>query len=64
MRVEKVSYKINWAAFKPGASFFIPCINHKNALQDITKVLKRLKFKFVTRVVIEDGVQGVRIWRV
>jgi len=64
MRVEKVSYRVNWSAFKPGASIFVPCLDHKNALQEITKVLKRLKLKFVTRVVIEDGVKGVRIWRV
>jgi hypothetical protein len=64
MRVEKVSYQINWQAFKPGASFFIPCLDPAKAIQDITRVTKRLKFKTVTRVVIQEGVQGVRVWRV
>jgi hypothetical protein len=64
MRVEKVSYQINWQAFKPGASFFIPCLDPAKAIQDITRVTKRLKFKIVTRVVIQEGVQGVRVWRV
>jgi hypothetical protein len=64
MRVEKVRYQINWHAFKPGASFFIPCLDPAKAIQDITRVTKRLKFKIVTRVVIQEGVQGVRVWRV
>jgi hypothetical protein len=64
MRVEKVSYQINWQAFKPGASFFIPCLDPAKAIQDITRVTKRLRFKTVTRVVIQEGVQGVRVWRV
>jgi hypothetical protein len=64
MRVENVSYRINWSAFKTGASIFIPCLNPKTALVEINKVIKRLRYKVVTRIVIEDGVQGVRIWRV
>jgi hypothetical protein len=64
MQVEKVSYQINWQVFKPGASFFIPCLNPATAVQDILRVTKRLKFKIVTRVVIQEGVQGVRVWRV
>ena len=64
MQVEKVSYQINWQAFKPGASLFIPCLNPTTAVQDILRVTKRLKFKIVTRVVIQEGVQGVRVWRV
>ena len=64
MRVEKVRYQINWQAFKPGASFFIPCLDPAKAIQDITRVTKRLRFKIVTRVVIQEGVQGVRVWRV
>lgn len=64
MRVENVSYQINWKAFKPGMSIFIPCLNPANALTEISKVMKRLKVSVVTKVVIHEGVQGVRIWRV
>ena len=64
MQVEKVNYQINWRAFRPGASFFIQCLNPATAVQDILRVTKRLKFKTVTRVVIQEGVQGVRVWRV
>ena len=28
------------------------------------KTIKRLKYKVVTKLVIEDGVQGIRVWRV
>lgn len=64
MRVENISYQINWKKFKPGTSVFIPCLNPVTALAEITKVMKRLKVSVATKVVIQDGVQGVRIWRV
>ena len=63
MRVENVSYQINWKAFKPGMSVFIPCLDPIQAVADIAKVMKRLKVSFVTKVIIQDGVQGVRVWR-
>jgi hypothetical protein len=64
MEVEKVSYQIDWQKFKPGASFFIPCLDSKAAKRTISRTLTRLKYKFVIKVVIEDGVRGVRAWRV
>lgn len=64
MRVENVSYQINWKAFKPGKSIFVPCLNPNKAVEDILKVMKRVKVSVVTKVVIQDGIQGVRVWRV
>jgi hypothetical protein len=64
MQIESVRYQINWERFKPGRSFFIPCLNPPEALKEILRVTKRLKLHVVTKVVIEDGVQGLRIWRV
>jgi len=64
MVVEKVSYNVNWKAFKKGFSFFIPCLNPKEAKKEIQRTTKRLRLKTVTKVVIEDGVRGLRIWRV
>lgn len=63
MLVESVSYQINWKAFKKGTSIFIPCINPKTALVEIMSTMKRHKIKVATKVVIQDGVRGVRIWR-
>jgi hypothetical protein len=64
MRIQGIPYQINWKAFKPGASFFIPCLDTKAAEEEINFVVNRLQMDVVIKVVIEDGVQGVRVWRV
>jgi len=64
MLVEKVNYQIDWAKFSVGSSFFIPCLNPVKARDEILPVLRRLKYEVVHKVVIEDGVQGIRVWRV
>lgn len=58
-----VDYQIKWPEFKPGTSMFIPAINTKAAIEAITKESKRLEFEFVHKIVVEDGVQGIRVWR-
>ena len=63
MRVENVSYEINWKAFKRGTSIFIPCLDPKRAKREVMQVLNRLKVTVVTKVKIEDGIRGLRIWR-
>jgi hypothetical protein len=42
----------------------MPCLHPPSARQVILKETKRLKIKVVTKVTIEDGVQGIRVWRV
>jgi len=64
MKIENVTYEINWKNFKKGYSFFIPCLDVKESRTKIEKETKRLKYKVVTKVVIEDGVRGVRVWKV
>jgi len=64
MKIEKVTYQINWINFKKGYSFFIPCLDAKESRIKIEKETKRLKYPVVTKVVIEDGVRGVRVWRI
>ena len=63
MRVEKVSYNINWRKFIRGTSFFIPCLNPKKARKEILTEMNRLKFKVLTKRVIIEGIQGLRVWR-
>jgi hypothetical protein len=63
MVVEKVSYEINWKAFKAGYSIFIPCLNPTLAKKEIRVTTKRLKLNILMKVVIEEGIKGVRIWR-
>ena len=64
MRVENIDYNIEWKAFTPGTSFFIPCLNPKNARKEIQPTLKRLEIEVVMKVVIEEEVRGLRVWRI
>lgn len=64
MRIETVPYRINWKKFRRGYSFFVPCIDHGQAREEINRVMKRLKLSVVTKLVVEDGVKGLRVWRV
>lgn len=64
MLVEKVSYKIDWRKFKRGTSFFIPCLNPKEAKREILRTTNRLQIKILMRTVIEEGIRGLRVWRV
>lgn len=62
MKIETVSYKINWRQFKKGYSFFVPCIDHVEARAEVARTMKRLKIPVVTKLVIEDGIKGLRVW--
>lgn len=64
MKIETVSYQINWKKFRTGYSFFVPCINEKEARKTLDRVTNRLKIEVVSKVVIEDGIKGLRVWRV
>lgn len=64
MKIETVTYQIDWSKFRRGYSFFVPCIDEKAARQTIAAVSKRLKMTTVTKVVIEEGIKGLRVWRV
>ena len=64
MKIETVSYQINWRNFRRGTSFFVPCIDVAAARAEIARVTKRLKIEVVTKVLVVDGVKGLRVWRV
>lgn len=64
MKIETVTYQINWRNFRKGYSFFVPCIDDEAARAELKRVTRRLKFEIVTKVVIEGGVKGLRVWRV
>lgn len=63
MKIETVSYQINWRNFRRGYSFFVPCIDAAAARAQIARVTKRLKIEVVTKVLVVDGVKGLRVWR-
>jgi hypothetical protein len=64
MRIESLTYNINWKRFRVGYSFFIPCIDCDKAKKTIHTVARKQKANIVMRVVIEEGIRGIRIWRV
>jgi hypothetical protein len=64
MKIETVSYQIEWKKFRKGYSFFVPCIDEKAAREELNRAAKRLKMDIVTKVVLLDGIKGLRVWRV
>jgi hypothetical protein len=63
MLTNGTDYQILWSEFKPGSSIFLPAIDTDAAVAAITKESERLEFEFVHKVVIEDNVKGIRVWR-
>jgi hypothetical protein len=53
--------KYPWASMEVGDSFFVPGTISTSAA---TAASKRLGFGFVRRSVVENGVAGIRFWRV
>lgn len=64
MRIESLTYNVNWRKFRVGYSFFIPCIDCDKAKKTIQAIAKKQKSNIVMKVVIEEGVRGIRVWRV
>jgi hypothetical protein len=64
MKVHGLSFEIDWSKFKPGRTFFIPCLDLETAKEEIRAVVKRLKYSVEMRGVIENGVKGLRVWRI
>jgi intergrase/recombinase len=64
MKIETVSYQINWQKFRKGRSFFVPCIDSVAARTTVARVARRLRMEVVTKVVVEGGIKGLRVWRV
>lgn len=63
MLTNGVNYQIKWPEFQPGTSIFIPAIDTEAALKAIQKESERLEFQFVHKIVVEDGIKGIRVWR-
>jgi hypothetical protein len=64
MKVHGLSFEIDWSKFKPGRTFFIPCLDLETAKKEVGVVAKRLRYSVEMRGVIENGVKGLRVWRV
>lgn len=53
-----------WPLLQPGDSFFIPEGKQANVASAANQFARKNGVRFVTRVREEDGVSGVRVWRV
>jgi hypothetical protein len=63
MLIEGVTYEINWRGFKKGTSVFFPCLDSDRAKAQLMVVTERLRVKVLTKEVIEEGIRGLRVWR-
>jgi len=63
MQIEGVTYEVNWKAFKKGTSVFFPSVNPRKAKAQLLVVTKRLGIKILTKVMVQNGIRGLRVWR-
>jgi len=54
---------VKWGDMVAGSSVFIPCINTQEAMRQSAKILINKDYKTEARVVIENKILGIRIWR-
>lgn len=63
MQIEGVVYDVNWRGFKKGRSLFFPCLDPERAEAQLMVVMNRLRIKVLVKPVIENGIRGLRVWR-
>lgn len=64
MLINNVEVEVVWENFVVGSSFFVPCMYPEKGLKDIEKELEFKAFDFCPMIRVEDGVLGIRVWRV
>lgn len=64
MLIEGIGYDVNWGKFTRGSSFFIPVLDPKPAKRIIREETRRLGYKILMKVTIEEGIRGLRVWRI
>ena len=52
-----------WEKFKPGTSFFVPCIDRRLTQRFVETEATRLGIKVLCKQVVEKGKYGLRVWR-
>jgi hypothetical protein len=63
MEIEGVYYAVNWKAFRKGTSLFFPCLDYERAETQLMVGVDRLNIKVLVKRTIEDGIRGLRVWR-
>lgn len=64
MTIDGVDYEIDWEEFTVGSSFFVPCLSVSYSSEYVYRKMRRLGYAVIIKVVVEDGVQGLRVWRI
>ena len=64
MKIFSLPILVEWDKFQPGSSFFIPCIDRKEVERWVLSEARRLKVEVLCKQVVENGVYGLRVWRV
>ena len=54
---------INWDKMVTNASIFVPCVNTDKALKQIKQITKEKGWGIETKILIEGGKLGLRVWR-
>jgi hypothetical protein len=60
---DRVEFVIPWDNFNIGASIFIPSMHPADTLRSFKREADQRAVTYVYRVVVENGVQGLRVWR-
>jgi hypothetical protein len=64
MQIDGVDYAIDWENFTVGSSFFVPCLRDEEGRQRIERKMNRLGYKVLIKIVVEDDIRGLRVWRI
>jgi hypothetical protein len=62
---DRIRFVIPWDRFKVGTSIFIPSLDPSYTLKVFRKEAREhaKDYSFTTRVVVENGIMGLRVWR-
>jgi len=63
VRIHGISFNIVWERFGVGTSFFIPCLDVNEARRKVKEVARRFRYGVKTKVVVEENIKGLRVWR-
>jgi len=58
-----VRISVDWSNMPVGASIFVPCVNTTEAIAQTKKLFKEFGWSMDSRIRVESGKLGVRIWR-
>jgi len=60
---DRIEFVIPWDNFTTGMSVFIPTMNPYDTLRSFKREADERSITYVYRVTVENGVQGLRVWR-